>query len=108
MIAFSATSWRFSLSAIGTTPVSAALLRPQGLRSIDADQMADLRNPACQIEMILRARLDPVPLPAPHLALPEPGVGLEMVHREVGRLEGVATVPRGRGDEHYGIARAHP
>ncbi len=58
--------------------------------------------------MVLRARFDPAPLAAALLALPEPGVALEVVHREVDRLGS----PRG-GDarrpttEHDRLARAH-
>src|SRR5688500_10724872 len=56
------------------------------------------------IGMIGIARLDPAPAGGGALALPEPGVALQMVHREVGGEERVAAMARRGGDEDDGLA----
>ena len=53
--------------------------------------------------MILLAWLDPVPLPGPFLALPEPSRAFQVVHAKVDRRDSVAPMPGGGSDENYGI-----
>jgi hypothetical protein len=42
--------------------------------------------------MVLGARFDPAPFAAALLALPEPRVALEVVHREIDRIDGAAAM----------------
>jgi len=57
--------------------------------------------------MIPLARFDPVPAVGPLLALPEPAVGLQVIHREIDRLDRLAPMAGGSGYQHDGFPHPH-